>query len=965
MSTYIAGITDFIPQIQPYKPDLNFYGSMLSAKQGKYDQAKTKINSLYGSLLYSPLTRDSNITRRDEFFKAVDNDIKRISGMDLSLQQNVEAASQIFEPFIQDKYIMSDMIWTKKFNNEYQRAENMRFCTDPKECGGSFWEEGLQAMNLKRDEFRNASDDESLSFENPRFTPFHNITEKAVRFAKDMGFNVSSVSSNGKYLITTKNGQQIKLPLAQLFMSIYANDPGARGVVDTQSYLARKSFVSQNAYKYGSEDAAEDVYFKNFLSTGAKSLLTEAQEVSTNLNNAKSRKDALEAKVKREGATRNDELFEAWANTEDEIAVTKGVDGSYQQVKQSIQGIPDIMSNRKALRNRIDSLMGSYLLQSTLGNAANLYGELNQEMSIVADPYAKSYYDYTLDLAKMQKQAEIDIATKVTLAALGLGDNQTMNSLQLAGPTEYNVPNVRIGETNPGSSTPSGAVDLNNELRDSWKSNADKTQQLSMSYIETLANQYQNVINSSFYSDAEKTSARNSLKSIFGQDYNPSTDWKDTPAVKNNWREIYKNAKATAITDKALLGNTYSTKLQPIEEAYNRTERLWVSVDKILKDNNSTIRQLAQSSILIDEESKPEFDLLFDEKNNVRSKPQFVKDWAKDFYQKYPTANTNRPADVKRVLARANEAYDKQFANYKKLYNQGAPGMKVLNSSMVLAGNASGGKTGNAVEYKFDEVFPAAFSSRAISELKNIKGVVSESYGLNLDNRPVESTNARLLLDKLLSDMSSGGVESKAAMGSRARGSMKYFDVALGDPNKASITIYPDASWLLKNSTDKKTKAFGKAIGDWKDGVTIYFDKNDNPNSISQALKASEADIHLNAGPYTISREKAGQVSISKRPDGSLNIEGAIVGYDSTGAKKAINPANTFSPGVDNQLIIDTYTNWMDQVNKANIDFLEGRNNQEKVYDPKQLIELKNQLYKGQQSTPDPMGIFNQMLNNR
>ena len=37
MATYIPGITDYIPQIQQFRPDYNFYGNILQSKQGQFD----------------------------------------------------------------------------------------------------------------------------------------------------------------------------------------------------------------------------------------------------------------------------------------------------------------------------------------------------------------------------------------------------------------------------------------------------------------------------------------------------------------------------------------------------------------------------------------------------------------------------------------------------------------------------------------------------------------------------------------------------------------------------------------------------------------------------------------------------------------------------------------------------------------------------------------------------------------
>jgi len=97
MATYLQGVTDYIPQIQPFRPDYNFLGNVLQTRQTKYDASKKQISELYGSLLNGPLSKETNIKRRDEFFKVIDNDIKRISGLDLSLQQNVDQAQNVFK----------------------------------------------------------------------------------------------------------------------------------------------------------------------------------------------------------------------------------------------------------------------------------------------------------------------------------------------------------------------------------------------------------------------------------------------------------------------------------------------------------------------------------------------------------------------------------------------------------------------------------------------------------------------------------------------------------------------------------------------------------------------------------------------------------------------------------------------------------------------------------------------------
>ena len=48
MATYLQGVTDYIPQFQPFQPDLNFYSNIMQTKQSQYDTNFNNINNLYG-----------------------------------------------------------------------------------------------------------------------------------------------------------------------------------------------------------------------------------------------------------------------------------------------------------------------------------------------------------------------------------------------------------------------------------------------------------------------------------------------------------------------------------------------------------------------------------------------------------------------------------------------------------------------------------------------------------------------------------------------------------------------------------------------------------------------------------------------------------------------------------------------------------------------------------------------------
>ena len=72
MATYLQGVTDYIPEYQPFQPDFNFYGNYLQTKQNQYDSNYKALNNLYGQYFYADLTREPNIQKKDKLLKQID-----------------------------------------------------------------------------------------------------------------------------------------------------------------------------------------------------------------------------------------------------------------------------------------------------------------------------------------------------------------------------------------------------------------------------------------------------------------------------------------------------------------------------------------------------------------------------------------------------------------------------------------------------------------------------------------------------------------------------------------------------------------------------------------------------------------------------------------------------------------------------------------------------------------------------
>lgn len=385
MATYIQGVTDYFPQIQPFSPDYNFYSGALDFKQGAHDAGKKQLNSLYSSLLNAPLTREDNITAREHFFKVIDQDIKKMARMDLSKAQNIQAAKGVFNQFLDNDNIMKDMVWTKQFNSQLKRSEGFKNCTDPDKCGGQWWEGGERYLQYKRMEFANASADDAMRMQAPEYTPYQNVMKKAMALAKEADLNVSIDQNTGQWITTTKNGAAIVKPLEDLFLGTLGQDPAIAQYYKTKAFVDRKDFSHTNAARYGSVEAAEQIYINNVIkATGARFKDKEIElEDAQNHVNAK-REKALKAAQRSVPSKQKSlaELADSFANE------GQAYESSLQTVK-GLNGEMDVAANNQQYSpENIDAIVAGKILESDIGVAAQTLAFKDYEVKLRANPYA-------------------------------------------------------------------------------------------------------------------------------------------------------------------------------------------------------------------------------------------------------------------------------------------------------------------------------------------------------------------------------------------------------------------------------------------------------------------------------------------------------------------------------------------------------------------------------------------------
>jgi len=412
MATYLQGVTDKITSVRPPQPNLQFESQLLSARQSKYDQGHKQLSDMYGKILNAGLTRESNIEARDDFFKLIDGDLKKIAGIDLSKQSNVNKAQNVFTQVYDNDYLVKDMVWTKNYQNQLQRAEQYKNCIDPEKCGGEYWDGGMKYMQYKRQEFAETDNKDSLTFENAEFVPYHNIMEKAMVAAKESGLNITKEDIMGDYKVTTKNGRLLETPLTELFDKLYADNPGYQKQFEVESYNERKDWATNqiNAGNFKTMQEAEVGYITEQSKTLNEAVNKIAIEIGADNESIDRQLKALE-KMKDKGLMRiGDANYVKYV----ELSQLKGLSDKAKGFAEISQTALKNANNHRVIRNighQLDQASGLIKLDAELRSTAKTLSHRDEETLLELDEKAKMriQHGYNVSLEGVKQKGRLEL----------------------------------------------------------------------------------------------------------------------------------------------------------------------------------------------------------------------------------------------------------------------------------------------------------------------------------------------------------------------------------------------------------------------------------------------------------------------------------------------------------------------------------------------------------------------------
>ena len=462
MGTYVQGVESIIPALQPTDPGLNVVANLLQLKQSQYDTNYQQLGKLYGQYYYGDLTRDDNIKKRDNTVKQIDFDLKRIAGLDLSQEKNVSQAMQVFRPFYEDNALMKDMAWTKNFNRQLGEAEGLKKSND-EEARAKYWDDGIKALQYKREEFKNADAGAALGFENPIYTPYVNVQEKAMKLAKDAGLSVekTSFSDDGMWIIKNKNGELLTEPLSKLFEAQLGSDPAVQDLYATQAYVNRKDFSYSKANEYGGVKEAEMKYLEQAY-TGMRDRVAErhanTEQVSQSYN---SKISDIEKQIKEKGSNplleKTLKEYQGGKNINDQVMGQ--LDKQLKQLNQAYSSSGNTNTGQfqnpyqdvDQLRRVVDGNVSYDLMSGDILSAAETFSKKDAKEDFKENPYA------VLDIKHKQQISQINAAGSWRYKTEQLRGQNALNKIAAdAYYDEYNYSGSKKPQDGTGTGTGKG-----------------------------------------------------------------------------------------------------------------------------------------------------------------------------------------------------------------------------------------------------------------------------------------------------------------------------------------------------------------------------------------------------------------------------------------------------------------------------------------------------------------------------
>lgn len=821
MATFIQGLTDYIPKVEPYRPDFDFLNKVLSTKQAKYDSAINQLSGIYGSIIYSDLTREDNIQSRNNFLQNAQKNIQQITSMDLSDPKNVQLAQKVFEPFIQDKKLQYDIMFTKSASSAKKTAEYLRTSSDPK-LVGQYWNEGIRAVDYRTLEFKNAAPDKAYTMALPKYTPYVNIMAKAKELVGDEFKDISIEEQRGNYLVTTKGGPKSINVINQFLTETLGQDPSVKAYATEKAYVQSMDNIFQLAQsKYnGDINLAKSEYYLTNTEAYIANDENRLSTIESGLNAIDAKIDIYKSRIDRGGKLSQKEQQEYAIS----LAKKQQYENASKSVSERINQLRDAVTSEDIdLLSRVGlSSAATSFINNEISKASDVQAYKDFQVSVKEDPYRLKAYEAALDFSYWKQKTKIDQDFE-----------REMKMLELGGFDDFSSTSVRseAAETDAFSGD-------RNEFNNSWKN------------------------------------YNNSMYEMVSSLYNI-----DDPNIQNAVAKVLKSSNVTMDQLKnnqiGLTGlNNVFDKINDIIKADPNLLRNMAGFVKTANDQ----RQLAASNITsIANNNKVIMANMMASKSYV---PSFLEDVFTSDGHLRDRETAYRNAVKRRGYTIDKDEFMDDYDNFFQEYSEQYTDLSKNKTGYVPVGRSAAGQyISNAVSgvadferplskvtSGFREVLDNALNSDSRIAVGSPADVAKES---GRDFTAIEDVpELRGYLNNLIS-------EAKA---NKSKIAFSYQGRALGSPDYESLTIRPSMSDpIMKQLKETNENLYNNIL---QKGVTVVMPVSAANSYISQRISTPDREVILNnTGRYTY-MNPTGDINITFTKNKNQTISASGTAYN-------------------------------------------------------------------------------------
>ena len=432
MATFLPQVQTYIPQLETFTPDYKFLQDVLDTRQDRYTSNYKALNDLYGKVVYADLSRDDNKAIRDQFSKELTPKLEQISGLDLSMQQNVNTAKALFKPFYEDKAMVYDMYFTKQHKKQMSYAQNLLNSTEEKERWKySDW--GVQDLQYQMDDFKAATREQSTSQSAPFYTNNVNLVEMGIEALKKHGMNIKKTTSDGKWLITTQNGHLLTnqlsgyepildksgMPTGKLDYSkpIYSSpameylqetlihDPAVARAYYVKNKTLARQYAEANAEQFGSVDEAKKAWALDVFEKYKMEIPKEITRVNAQLQDKSEQ-------VKSWEAYKNDKGIIPGSAEEDVLLKSRYekslLEETLQLKNKTFKDVGGPAQNLDLLLQKAYRAESAMQMNKDMASAAIAYSYIDYEETKEADPFYLKELDFQYAIMKQNNQHRLN-----------------------------------------------------------------------------------------------------------------------------------------------------------------------------------------------------------------------------------------------------------------------------------------------------------------------------------------------------------------------------------------------------------------------------------------------------------------------------------------------------------------------------------------------------------------------------